>query len=29
MGDICLFELLSNQKRTMEVYIIRLNDDNW
>ncbi|XP_051179430.1 putative B3 domain-containing protein Os03g0621600 isoform X2 [Lolium perenne] len=28
MGDICLFELLSNQKRTMEVYIIRLNDDN-
>ena len=28
MGDICLFELLSNQKRTMEVYVIPLNDDN-
>ncbi|CAM0875851.1 unnamed protein product [Alopecurus aequalis] len=28
IGDICLFELLSNQKRTMEVYIIRRNDDN-
>ena len=26
MGDICLFELLSNQRKTMEVYVIRLND---
>ncbi|XP_044396895.1 putative B3 domain-containing protein Os03g0621600 [Triticum aestivum] len=29
MGDICLFELLSNQKRTMEVYIIPANDYNY
>jgi hypothetical protein len=28
MGDICLFELLSKPKRTMEVYIIRANEDN-
>jgi hypothetical protein len=29
MGDICLFELLSNQGiRTMEVYIIPLNEGN-
>jgi hypothetical protein len=29
MGDICLFELLSNQRRrTMEVYIIPVNDGN-
>ncbi|KAM0861644.1 hypothetical protein ACQ4PT_045752 [Festuca glaucescens] len=29
MGDICLFELLSNESRcTMEVYIIRVNDSN-
>ncbi|CAM0875854.1 unnamed protein product [Alopecurus aequalis] len=28
MGDICLFELWSNQRRTMEVHIIRANDDN-
>jgi hypothetical protein len=27
IGDICLFELLSKQ-RTMEVYIIRANEDN-
>ncbi|KAF7061501.1 hypothetical protein CFC21_068191 [Triticum aestivum] len=29
MGDICLFELLSNQKRTMEVYIIPANGYNY
>ncbi|XP_045084692.2 uncharacterized protein [Aegilops tauschii subsp. strangulata] len=29
MGDICLFELLSNQKRTMEVYIIPATDYNY
>lgn len=29
MGDICLFELLSNQKRTMEVYIIHADDYNY
>jgi hypothetical protein len=28
IGDICLFELLSKQRRTMEVYIIRANEDN-
>uniref|UniRef100_A0ACD5W7Y9 Uncharacterized protein n=2 Tax=Avena sativa TaxID=4498 RepID=A0ACD5W7Y9_AVESA len=29
MGDICLFELLSNESRcTMKVYIIRVNDGN-
>ncbi|KAM3261068.1 hypothetical protein ACQJBY_052000 [Aegilops geniculata] len=29
MGDICLFELLNNQKRTMEVYIIPATDYNY
>ena len=23
MGDLCLFELLENMKRTMKVYVIR------
>uniref|UniRef100_A0ACD5X564 Uncharacterized protein n=1 Tax=Avena sativa TaxID=4498 RepID=A0ACD5X564_AVESA len=28
MGDICLFERLSNQRCTMKVHIIRVNDDS-